>query len=84
MKLFVYKTLFVFICIFVLFKFTIGFKIDEYEKKIQLFNSDHGRELIREKIREEIRKSLEKDKIMNPEDRLLIKALIAKIGDELK
>ena len=54
MKLFVYKTLFVFILIYILFKITIGYKIDEYEKKLSNFQSDQGRELIRSKIREEL------------------------------
>ena len=64
MKIFVYKTLFVFICLFLFYKFTIDSKINEYEKKFELLQSDYGREIIREKIREEVRKSLKKDTIL--------------------
>ena len=84
MKLFVYKTLFVFICAFLLFKFTVGAKLNEYENKLKLFQSDHGREKIRQKIRDEIKKSLEKENILSAEDKILIKSFINKINDELK
>ena len=84
MKLFVYKTLFVFICVFLLFKFTVDAKLNEYENKLQLFQSDHGREKIRQKIRDEIKKSLEKENILSEEDKILIKSFIDKINDELK
>ena len=84
MKLFVYKALFVFICVFLLFKFTVGAKLNEYENKLQLFQSDYGREKIRQKIRDEIKKSLEKENILNPEDKFLIKSFIDKINNELK
>ena len=50
MKIFIYKTLFVFICLFLLYKFTIDAKISEYEKKFELLQSDYGREILREKI----------------------------------
>ena len=83
MKLFVYKTLFVFILIYILFKITIGYKIDEYEKKFSNFQSDQGRELIRSKIREEVKKSLEKENLFKKEDKILIKKLIEKIKEEL-
>ena len=84
MKLFVYKALFVFICAFLLFKFTVGARLNEYENKLQLFQSDYGREKIRQKIRDEIKKSLEKENILNPEDKFLIKSFIEKINRELK
>ena len=84
MKLFVYKTLFVFICVFLLFEFTVGAKLNEYEKKLQLFQSDHGRETIRQKIRDEIKKSLEKENILSSEDKILIKSFIEKINNELR
>ena len=84
MKLFVYKTLFVFICVFLLFKFTVDAKLNEYEKKLQLFQSDHGIETIRQKIRDEIKKSLEKENILSSEDKILIKSFIEKINNELR
>ena len=83
MKIFIYKTLFVFICLFLLYKFTIDAKISEYEKKFELLQSDYGREILREKIRKEVKKSLEKDTILNPEDNALLKKLIIKLKNEL-
>ena len=83
MKIFIYKTLFVFICLFLLYKFTIDAKISEYEKKFELLQSDYGREILIEKIRKEVRKSLEKDTILNPEDNALLKKLIFKLKNEL-
>ena len=83
MKIFIYKTLFVFICLFLLYKFTIDAKISEYEKKFELLQSDYGREILREKIRKEVKKSLEKDTILSPEDNALLKKLIIKLKNEL-
>ena len=83
MKIFIYKTMFVFICLFLLYKFTIDAKISEYEKKFELLQSDYGREILREKIRKEVKKSLEKDTILNPEDNALLKKLIIKLKNEL-
>ena len=71
MKIFIYKTFFVFICLFLFYKFTIDAKINEYEKKFELLQSDYGREIIREKVREEVRKSLKKQDMINA--RLFIK-----------
>ena len=83
-KLFVYKTLFVFVLIFILFKVTIGYKIDQYERYFSTFKSDQGREYLRDNIRSEIKKSLEKENLLNDEDRILLKNFINKLKDELK
>tara|TARA_B100000965_G_C19104255_1_gene546235 strand:- start:235 stop:492 length:258 start_codon:yes stop_codon:yes gene_type:complete len=83
MKIFVYKTIFVLIGIYILFQATIGLKITNYEKKINNFTNDQGREMIRNKFREEIKKATEKDKILKDEDRKLIRNFIIKIQDEL-
>lgn len=83
MKLFVYKTLFVMICIYLLFQFTLGLKISHYEKILNNLNNDQGRELVRDKIRGEIKKATEKDQILKVEDRELLKKFIFKIQNEL-
>ena len=51
MRLFLYKCLIVFIGIYILYNFTIGKKIDEYEKKMFQIGTDKGREEIRDLIR---------------------------------
>jgi len=83
MKIFIYKSLFIFLCLFILFKFTIGYKIDQYEEQLDLLKSDFGRELIRNKFRKEVKKTIDKEQILSPEDRVLFKKLISKLKNEL-
>ncbi len=84
MKIFIYKTIFVTICVFFLYQFTIGKKINFYEKKITNLSNDQGREDLRNKAREELRKAIEKDKILNADDKELINKFISKIKNELE
>ena len=83
MKLFVYKSLFIFICIFFLFQFTIGIKISHYENSLKNLTNDQGREMLRNKVRNEIKKATEKDQILDSKDRDLLKKFITKIQEEL-
>ena len=83
MKIFVYKTIFAVLCVYILYQFTIGKKIEYYEYKLNNLTTDQGRENIRDKIREEIKKANEKEKILNDEDKELIKKFISKIQKEL-
>lgn len=83
MKLFVYKTLFVCFCVFLLFQFTIGSLKRNLEQKIYNLKSKENVEMIKEKIREEIKNSLKKDNILNEEDATLIKNFLNKINNEL-
>tara|TARA_B100001029_G_C14656804_1_gene232256 strand:+ start:270 stop:527 length:258 start_codon:yes stop_codon:yes gene_type:complete len=83
MKLFVYKTIFVLIGIYILYQVTIGIKIGDYEKKIKNLTNDQGREMIRDKVREEIKKATEKEQILKDEDIKLLRNFIIKIQHEL-
>ena len=83
MKIFIYKTVFVIICIFILYQFTIGNKIKYYEHKLINLTSDQGREKIKNKVRVELKKGVDKDQILEPEDRELLKKFITKIQNEL-
>ena len=83
MKLFVYKTLFVMVCVYLLYQFTLGLKISHYEKILNNLNNDQGRDLVRDKIRNEIKKATEKDQILKIEDKELLKKFIFKIQNEL-
>ena len=83
MKLFVYKTIFVLVGIYVLYQFTFGTKIESYERYLKNFTNDQGREQIRNKIRDELRKANSKDQILKIEDRKLLKEFITKIQNEL-
>ena len=83
MKIFVYKTIFVLVGIYVLYKFTFGTKIESYERYLKNYTNDQGREQIRNKIRDELRKANSKDQILKIEDRKLLKEFITKIQNEL-
>ena len=83
MKIFIYKTIFVLIGVYILYQFTIGIKINSYERNLKNFTNDQGREQIRNKIRDELRKANSKDQILKKEDKKLLKEFIAKIQNEL-
>ena len=83
MKIFIYKTIFVLIGIYILYQFTIGIKINAYEHNFKNLTNDQGREMIRNKIRNELKKATEKDQMLKPEDREILKKFITKIKNEL-
>ena len=83
MKIFVYKTIFILIGIYILYQFTIGKKINYYDYHIKNLTNDQGRELIRNKIRNELKKATERDQILDLEDRELLRKFITKIQSEL-
>ena len=83
MKIFIYKTIFVLIGVYILYQFTIGIKISSYERNLINFTNDQGREQIRNKVREELRKAISKDQILKAEDKKLLKEFITKIQNEL-
>ena len=83
MKIFVYKTIFILIGIYILYQFTIGKKINYYDYHIKNLTNDQGRELIRNKIRNELKKATERDQIIDFEDRELLRKFITKIQSEL-
>ena len=83
MKIFIYKTIFVLIGVYILYQFTIGIKISSYERNLKNLTNDQGREQIRNKIRNELKKATEKDQILKTEDREILKKFITKIQNEL-
>ena len=83
MRIFIYKTLFVFLCILIVYKITIGRLISEFESKLDNVSSKENIAIIKEKIREEISDSIKKDQILNQEDAVLIKKFLKKIKDEI-
>ena len=83
MKIFIYKTIFVLIGVYILYQFTIGIKINSYEQNLKNFTNDQGREQIRNKVREELRKAISKDQLLKAEDKKLLKEFITKIQNEL-
>ena len=83
MKLFVYKSWFTCLLIFILFHLTIGYIARSYEAKIYNTFSKDKINFIKEKIRSEIKAGIEKDQILSDEDTLLINQFLEKISKEL-
>ena len=83
MKIFVYKALFVFVCIFLLFQLTIGVKIKQFERELDNFKSKENIENIKNKIRKELRSAVEKENYLSDDDAKLINEFINKLKQEL-
>ena len=83
MKIFIYKTLFVFACIFILFQITIGMKLKQMNNEFQKLKSKETMEIIKNKLRKEMTSAINKENYLNPEDAKLINEFINKIQKEL-
>jgi hypothetical protein len=83
MKLFVYKSLFIFGCILLLYKFTIGQEIKKFEEEISHISSKENITNSKNKIKEELNAAISKDRILKREEAILIKKFINKIKKEL-
>ena len=79
MKIFIYKTSIVIISIYLLFQFTIGQALKNYESKVEniLYNKQ-GREQIVEKIKKEIKRANEKENLFTTEEKELLSNFINK------
>ena len=85
MKIFIYKTLIVVFSIYLLFQFTVGLKLREYENKLEnLLHNKQAREQIIEKIKGEIESANQKENIFTEEESELLSNFINKIRKELK
>jgi len=84
MKLFIYKTLFVVLCLYILFEFTINAQIRKFESKIENLTSKETLYLIEKKIREEMKSAVNKDKILSDEDAALLRKFFLKISNEIE
>ena len=83
MKIFVYKALFIFVCIFLLFQLTIGVKIKQFERELDNFKSKENIENIKNKIRKELRNAVKKENYLSDDDAKLINEFINKLKQEL-
>ena len=83
MKLFIYKSLFVFFVAFLLFQLTVGTVIKNYERKIDTYFSKQSLEYMKSKMREEIENAIEKENYLKPEDALLINKFLKKLEKEI-
>jgi len=83
MKLFVYKTLFIFVCIFILFQLTFGVKIKQFKDELTQIKSRENIIYFKGKLRDELKNAVQKENYLSPEDAKLINDFINKIKSEL-
>ena len=83
MRIFIYKTLFIFLLIFITFHLTFNFAIRTVERKIDVIGSKENIEVYKEEIRKQLRNSINKDQLINEEDALLLRKFLDKIKSEI-
>ena len=83
MKIFIYKTLFIFVCIFILFQLTIGAKLKQLNNELAKLKSKQNIEIIKDKLRDELRDAISKENYLSPDDAKLINQFINKLKKEL-
>ncbi len=83
MKIFLIKSIIIFIGLFVLFQITIGSVINNFHKEIENQISEEKIILMKDKVREEMKKGIAKDRILNPEDAQLLGKFINKLLKEI-
>ena len=83
MKIFVIKTLIIFVGIFMLFQLTVGSMVNNLREELNNQFSKEKIILVKEKIREEMKKGIEKEKLLNSEDADLIGKFLKKLFNEV-
>ena len=84
MKIFIYKTLIVISSVYLLFQFTVGQEIRNYENKIEnLLHNKVKKKQVIEKIKEEIKSATQKENLFTDDEKELLSNFINKIQKEL-
>jgi len=83
MKIFLIKSIIIFIGLFVLFQITIGSVMNNFQKELENQISNEKIILMKDKVREEMKKGIEKDRILNPDDAQLLGKFINKLLKEI-
>ena len=83
MRLFIYKVIVITLIFIIGFEFTIGKRIDPIVRNIDKFSDEQGRKELVNKLRKEMRKGVEKEYILNKDDRVLIYKFINKLKSEI-
>ena len=83
MRGFIYKAIIITFIFIIAFEFTIGKRIDPIVENINKFTNEQGRKELVNKLRKEMRKGLEKEYMLNEEDRVLIYSFINKLITEI-
>ena len=83
MKIFLIKSIIIFIGLFLLFKITIGSVINNFQQELENQISNEKIILMKDKVREEMKKGIEKDRILNPDDAQLLGKFLNKLLKEI-
>ena len=83
MRAFIYKAVVITIIFIIGFEFTIGKRIDPIVKNIDKFSDEQGRKELINKLRKEMKKGLEKENMLNEDDRELIYNFFNKLKSEI-
>ena len=83
MRVFIYKTIVITIIFIIVFEFTIGKRIDPLVKNLDKFSDSQGRKELIGKLRKEMNKGLEKEYMLNTEDRVLVYKFFNKLKNEI-
>ena len=83
MKIFVIKTLIIFISFFALFQLTIGSLVNSLKEDLSDQLSREKIILVKDKIRDEMKKGIEKEQMLNPDDADLIGKFLKKLIKEV-
>tara|TARA_Y100000590_G_C14875891_1_gene696945 strand:+ start:25 stop:294 length:270 start_codon:yes stop_codon:yes gene_type:complete len=83
MRTFIYKVIVVTIIFIIGFEFTIGKRIDPIVKNLDKISDEQGRKELINKLRKEMRKGIEKENILNDQDRILVYKFINKLKSEI-
>ena len=84
MKNYIYKIIIFIIATIIIFEFTIGKHINQFNQKVEYFTTKEGRKEIVSSLKKEIRKANEKENYLDEEERVLLRNFIIKIKKELQ
>ena len=84
MKNYIYKIIIFIIATIIIFEFTIGKHINQFNQKVEYFTTKEGRKEIVSSLKKEIRKANEKENYLDEEERVLLRNFIIKIRKELQ
>ena len=83
MREFIYKLIIIAVVFMIGFEFTIGKRIDPIVENLNRITDEHGRKELINKIRKEMNKGLEKEFMLEEDDRVLIYNFFNKLMSEI-
>jgi len=83
MREFIYKAIIVAVLFGIFFEFTIGKRLDPLVNSMNTLSDKQGRKDLKNKLRKEMKKGIEKEYMLNEDDRILIFKFINKLKKEI-